>query len=65
MYAAGEPLLVRAQDAGEARSDAGFDDVLRMITGITAAGFVDEEQRERVLGIALDGVRVRPEKNGG
>jgi AcrR family transcriptional regulator len=65
MYAAGEPLLVRAQDAGEARSDASFDDILRMITGITAAGFVDEEQRERVLGIALDGVRVRPEKDGG
>lgn len=59
MYAAGEPLFVRAQDAGEARADAGFDDVLRMVTGITSAGFVDDEQRERVLGIALDGVRIR------
>jgi AcrR family transcriptional regulator len=59
MYEAGEPLLVRAQEAGEARTDAGFDDVLRMITGITATGFVDERQRERVLGIALDGVRAR------
>jgi hypothetical protein len=29
-----------------------------MITGITATGFVDDEQRERVLGMALDGVRV-------
>jgi AcrR family transcriptional regulator len=59
MYAAGEPLLVRAQEAGEARRDASFDDVLRMITGITAAGFADDAQRERVLGIALDGVRVQ------
>ncbi|GGK80958.1 TetR/AcrR family transcriptional regulator [Mangrovihabitans endophyticus] len=57
MYAAGEPLLERAQKAGAARVDVGFDDVLRLVSGITAAGFVDEEQRERVLAIALDGVR--------
>ncbi|MFI5634569.1 TetR/AcrR family transcriptional regulator [Streptomyces sp. NPDC051664] len=60
MYAAGEPLLERAQQAGLARADASFDDVLRMITGITAAGFVDDAQRERVLRIALDGVRIQP-----
>jgi AcrR family transcriptional regulator len=59
MYAAGEPLLARAQEAGEVRLDASFDDVLRLVTGITAAGFVDDDQRERVLGMALDGVRVR------
>ncbi|MEZ0077107.1 TetR/AcrR family transcriptional regulator [Planotetraspora sp. GP83] len=58
MYAAGEPLLARAQEAGEARVDASFDDILRMISGITAAGYVDETQRERVLGFALDGLRV-------
>jgi AcrR family transcriptional regulator len=59
MYAAGEPLLTRAQESGEARTDVGFDDVLRMVTGITSAVFNDDEQRERVLGIVLDGVRVR------
>ena len=59
MYEAGEPLLVRAQEAGEARADISFDDVLRMVSGLTAAGFVDDQQRERVLAIALDGVRVR------
>jgi AcrR family transcriptional regulator len=59
MYAAGEPLLARAQEAGEARTDIGFDDLLRMVTGITSAAFNDDEQRERVLGVALDGVRVR------
>ena len=59
MYAAGEPLLARAQKAGEARSDIGFDDLLRMVTGITSAAFIDDEQRERVLGVALDGVRIR------
>jgi AcrR family transcriptional regulator len=60
MYAAGEPLLARAQEAGEVRVDVSFDDVLRLVTGITAVGFVDEEQRDHVLGIALDGVRIRP-----
>jgi AcrR family transcriptional regulator len=64
MYAAGEPLFARAQEAGDARTDISFDDVLRMISGITGAGFVDGEQRERVLGIAFDGVRARPGKNG-
>jgi AcrR family transcriptional regulator len=57
---AGEPLFVRAQEAGDVRADAGFDDVLRMISGIASAAFVDEVQRERVLGIALDGVRAHP-----
>ncbi|GAA4574858.1 TetR/AcrR family transcriptional regulator [Planotetraspora kaengkrachanensis] len=60
MYGAGEPLFARAQEAGEARADIGFDDLLRLVSGITGASFVDDEQRERVLGIALDGVRARP-----
>jgi AcrR family transcriptional regulator len=64
MYAAGEPLFTRAQEAGDARPDTSFDDVLRMISGITATGFVDAEQRERVLDIALDGVRVRRAPSG-
>jgi hypothetical protein len=54
MYEAGEPLFVRAQEAGQARTGTSFDDVLRMVSG---AGFVDEEQPDRVLQIALDGVR--------
>ncbi|GII42056.1 TetR/AcrR family transcriptional regulator [Planotetraspora phitsanulokensis] len=60
MYGAGEPLFARAQEAGDARADISFDDVLRLVSGITGASFVDDEQRERVLGIALDGVRARP-----
>ncbi len=60
MYEAGEPLFDRAREAGEVRGDVTFDDVLRMISGITGGGFVDDDQRERVLGMALDGVRSRP-----
>jgi len=59
MYAAGTPLFERAQEAGEVRSDISFDDLLRMVSGLTAAGFVDQAQRDRVLNIALDGVRAR------
>ncbi|MFE0514169.1 TetR/AcrR family transcriptional regulator [Streptomyces sp. NPDC058964] len=57
MYTAGGPLLERAQKAGEARADMDFGDLLRMVAGITATAFEDDAQRDRVLAIALDGVR--------
>ncbi|PWU46143.1 TetR family transcriptional regulator [Micromonospora sp. S4605] len=57
IYAAGEPMLRRAQDAGAVRPDVSFDDVLRLISGLTMAQFTAPEQRDRVLGIALDGLR--------
>ena len=59
MYAAGEPLLVRAQQAGEARTDISFDDMVRIISGVTSSGAADAEQLQRVLGVALDGLRAR------
>jgi AcrR family transcriptional regulator len=58
MYSAGGPLLERAQKAGEARADMDFGDLLRLVAGITATSFDDDAQRDRVLAIALDGVRV-------
>ncbi|WP_181793404.1 TetR/AcrR family transcriptional regulator [Streptomyces sp. WELS2] len=57
MYAAGGPLLERAQRAGAARTDMDFGDLLRLVAGITATSFEDDAQRDRVLAIALDGVR--------
>ncbi|MGW7268009.1 TetR/AcrR family transcriptional regulator [Streptomyces sp. NPDC054842] len=57
MYQAGGPLFTRAQQAGEARTDIDFDDLLRMVAGITATNFLDDAQRDRVLAVALDGVR--------
>lgn len=59
MFANGEPLLRRAQEAGAVRTDVSFEDVLRMVSGITLATFTDQGQMERVLDIALDGLRVR------
>ncbi|NMO53131.1 TetR/AcrR family transcriptional regulator [Actinoplanes sp. TBRC 11911] len=58
MHQAGEPLLTRAQEAGEVRRDVSFDDLLRMVAGLTAATFIDDDQRSRVLAFALDGLRV-------
>ncbi|WP_176308716.1 TetR/AcrR family transcriptional regulator [Micromonospora sp. NBS 11-29] len=60
IYAAGEPLLHRAQAAGVARPDAEFSDVVRLISGITAYQFASSAQRDRVLAIALDGLRPPP-----
>ncbi|MFF1442403.1 TetR/AcrR family transcriptional regulator [Streptomyces sp. NPDC058295] len=57
MYAAAGPLFERTQRAGAARADMDFGDLLRMVAGITATAFVDDAQRDRVLAIALDGVR--------
>ncbi len=59
IYAAGEPLLKRAQDAGAARTDVGFDDLMRLISGITMIQFAEPTQLERVLGVAVDGLRRR------
>lgn len=57
IYAAGEPLLHRAQEAGAARPDASFEDVVRLVSGIMAYQFMEPAQRQRVLTIALDGLR--------
>lgn len=57
MYLAGTPLFERAQAAGEVRPDVTFDDLVRMLAGITSVTFADDAQRDRVLQIALDGVR--------
>ena len=45
--------------AGEVRKDVRLDDVLRMISGMVASTYADDEQRQRVIGIALDGLRAR------
>ncbi|MEU7847619.1 helix-turn-helix domain-containing protein [Micromonospora parva] len=57
IFSAGEPLMRRAQAAGAVRDDIGFDDVVRLISGLTMAQFPSPEQRDRVLNVALDGLR--------
>lgn len=61
LYAAGEPLLARAQEAGVVRADVEFPDVLQIVVGITKIPAADPGQVQRVLGVALDGLRYSPE----
>lgn len=60
LFAAGEPLLARAQDAGAVRTDVDFSDVLHLVAGITKMPAGDRGQLEHVLRVALDGLRYRP-----
>jgi AcrR family transcriptional regulator len=60
IYAAGEPLLQRAKTAGVVRSDVGFTDVIRLVSGITMVKNATPEEIRRVLAMALDGLRFRP-----
>lgn len=60
IIAAGTALLQRAQQAGIVRSDVEILDVTRVISGIAVMGTGDPEQTERMLRLALDGLRYRP-----
>lgn len=59
LFAEGEPLLKRAQDAKAVRDDVSIDDVIRLVSGVTMMTFAEEGQMERVVDIALDGLRAR------
>ena len=56
---AGTALIRRAQDAGVVRADVEFADVGRMVAGIALVPTVDDEQKQRLLELALDGLRYR------
>jgi AcrR family transcriptional regulator len=61
LFEAGEPLLKRAQEAGIVRPDVEFPEVLQMVMGIAKVPARDPAQTERMVQIALDGLRYRPE----
>jgi AcrR family transcriptional regulator len=57
LFAAGEPLLKRAQDAGVVRPDVSFAEVMQMVMGIAKIPTTDRAQTEHILRVALDGLR--------
>jgi AcrR family transcriptional regulator len=57
LYTAGEPLLARAQEAGVVRADTDFDEVMQMVSGIGKISTAEPDQIQRILDIALDGLR--------
>ena len=56
---AGEPLLKRAQGAGVVRPDTDISDVVRMVGSIARMQSAEPDQIERILDVALDGLRYR------
>src|SRR5262245_18783055 len=52
-YGAGEPLLRRAQEAGEVRADVTINDVVQMVDGIAKIQGADQATVERILSVAL------------
>lgn len=59
LYGAGAPLLTRAQEAGAVRADVDITDVLHLVSGIAKMPSPDPQQSERILAVALDGLRAR------
>ena len=59
IFMAGEPLLARAQDAGVARQDVDFAQVLHMVAGISRMPTTDPSQIDHIMRVALDGLRYR------
>jgi AcrR family transcriptional regulator len=61
LWAAGQPLLERAQAAGVVRADVTIGDVMQMVMGIGKLQSNHPGQIEHLVRIALDGLRYRPE----
>ena len=59
VYRAGETLLERAQDAGAVRLDISIDEVVQMVGGIAKIQAADAAGIDRILSVALDGLRYR------
>jgi AcrR family transcriptional regulator len=59
LFAVGEPLLARAQEAGVVRADTDLGQVIHMVGGIAKIPMADPGQVEHILDIALDGLRYR------
>jgi AcrR family transcriptional regulator len=59
LFAAGEPLVRRAQEAKVIRSDTDFAEIVQMIGGIAKIQGAEPAQIDHILQIALDGLRYR------
>ncbi|HVU91076.1 MAG TPA: helix-turn-helix domain-containing protein [Jatrophihabitans sp.] len=59
IFLVGEPLLRRAQEAGQVRPDVEFRDTIRLVGGVTMMKNAEPDEVRRVLALALDGLRYR------
>ncbi len=60
LFATGEPLLARAQEARAVRPDTDLTQIIHMVGGIAKMPASDPAQVEHIIDIALDGLRYRP-----
>jgi len=60
LFAAGDPLLERAQCARVVRADTNLKEIIQMVGGIVKIQGLQPEQLDHILDIALDGLRYRP-----
>jgi len=59
LFLASQPILDRAQQAGEVRLDTSITEVVQLVGGIAKIDTTAPGQREHILDIALDGLRRR------
>lgn len=59
LFAAGQPLLERAQAAHAVRPDTDLSEIIRMVGGIAKIPASEPQQIDHILQIALDGLRYR------
>ena len=57
LQTSGGRILERAQAAGVARPDVDTSDAMRLVQGLAAVTFPSEADRDRVVGLAIDGLR--------
>jgi AcrR family transcriptional regulator len=57
LHGSGRPILERAQQAGVARPDVKVEDAMRLVQGLAAVAFPSDDDRDRVVGLAIDGLR--------
>jgi AcrR family transcriptional regulator len=60
LFAAGQPLLERAQEAQAVRADTDLGEVIQLVGGIAKIPGAEPEQIAHIVEIALDGLRRRP-----
>jgi AcrR family transcriptional regulator len=64
LYDFGGPLLTRAQESGDANPDMSIDDVMRFVIGVTSSPFGSNDQRERILDMAIAGIATQSTTRG-
>lgn len=60
LFAAAEPLLRQAQEAGVVRADVSITQVMQMVIAIAKTPAAQPSETQHIVRIALDGLRYRP-----